>query len=61
VIAGHNIIYEFKGGIMYRITIEEYQEGQGWSTVVKTTDKKYWLNFINLTKFASCANALSTF
>lgn len=37
---------------MYRITIEEYQEGQGWSTVVKTTDKKYWFNFINLTKFA---------
>lgn len=37
---------------MYRITIEEYQEGQGWCLVVKTTDKKSWLNFINLSAFS---------
>jgi hypothetical protein len=33
---------------MYRVTIEEYIDGEGWKTRTKTTDKKLWTQYINL-------------
>ena len=32
---------------MYRVTIEEYVDGEGW-TRIKTIDKKLWTQYINL-------------
>lgn len=41
---------------MYRVTIEEYKNGEGWKTVSKTTDPKSFLTFINMSQFAKLFN-----
>lgn len=38
---------------MYRITIEEYDEHNGWVLVNKTTDQKAWTQYINLSGLAT--------
>lgn len=39
--------------IQYRITVEEYIEGIGWTTITRQTQPNMFLEFINLSGFAN--------
>ncbi len=37
----------------YRVTVEEYVDGSGWVTVVRSTQPNTFLEFINLSAFSN--------
>lgn len=41
---------------MYRVTVEKYEDGQGWQTVSKSTNPQEYLNFISLSGLARLLN-----
>lgn len=42
----------FKVEKMYKITVEQFVDGQ-WQTITKTTDPKLFTTFVNLSGFAT--------